>query len=315
MSHPGISSHPFGGEAVTPVPLVVGMDVTEAPVYDAAADRVLFSDVLGGGVWAYSWDGSLAQVVARRRGIGGMAATSSGGLVVSGRDLAVADSATGTLDTVCVASQVDGSWIGFNDLCADQQGRIYVGALAFAPVRQHTGPPGGITMVEASARTTVAFAPVGLPNGMAFDWVRQRLYVCDSANSTILVLSHDPDTGALSEQSRISLATTGRPDGVTVAADGSLYVATAEGGTVEVVAPDGSLRASIPIPIPLVTNVCFAGPELNILVVTGGQVDGGRGSDTAACLWALAGDTAGMPVAKAEVQLAGSAAGAGEAEQ
>ena len=300
MTPAGISSHPLKGAVATPVPLVRGMEITEAPVYDAAGDRILFSDVLGGGVWAYAWDGSLTQVVPRRRGIGGMALTKSGGLVVSGKDLAVADLTTGTLETVCIASHVDGSWIGFNDLCVDQQGRIYVGALGFAPVLQDTGPPGGVTLIESSARATSAFSPIGLPNGMAFDSVRSRLYVCDSASSTILVLGHDPHTGSLTEQSRICLATSGRPDGVAIAADGSLYVATAEGGTIEVLDPDGRPLWSIPIPIPLVTNVCFGGPEKDILFVTGGQLDGTSGVEAAPCLWALRSGS-GMPVASAEV--------------
>ena len=66
--------------------LVRGFGLIEAPVWDAARG-LLFSDVLGGGVFCLGRDNTLSTVFEHRRGIGGMALHTDGGLIVSGRNL------------------------------------------------------------------------------------------------------------------------------------------------------------------------------------------------------------------------------------
>jgi sugar lactone lactonase YvrE len=64
-----------------------GYALAEAPV--AAPDGgIYFSDVLGGGVYHFSPSSATVEtVVARRRGVGGMALHADGGLVMTGRDV------------------------------------------------------------------------------------------------------------------------------------------------------------------------------------------------------------------------------------
>jgi gluconolactonase len=62
------------------------------------------------------------------------------------------------------------------------------------------------------------------------------------------------------------------PDGLAVAEDGSVWVALAHGGAVAVYEPDGSLRQRIPVPLPMVTSVCFGGDDLkDVYIVTGSR--------------------------------------------
>ena len=72
----------------------------------------------------------------------------------------------------------------------------------------------------------------------------------------------------------------GIPDGLAVAADGSVWVAIADGGCVIAFEPDGSERTRLPVPLPMVTSVCFGGDDLrDLYVVTGsrgGPSDAGR---------------------------------------
>ncbi|MCX7063853.1 MAG: hypothetical protein NT024_04650, partial [Proteobacteria bacterium] len=68
-------------------PLAKGYGLIEGPVWDAQRG-LLFSDVLVGGVYALSRDGAVSSVFEHRRGIGGMALHTAGGLVVSGRNVA-----------------------------------------------------------------------------------------------------------------------------------------------------------------------------------------------------------------------------------
>ena len=59
-----------------------------------------------------------------------------------------------------------------------------------------------------------------------------------------------------------------------VAADGSIWVALAEGGAVLVLSPDGTERRRLPVPLPMVTSVCFGGADLRDLYVTTGSRGG-----------------------------------------
>ena len=58
-----------------------GYGLVEAPVWHDQLG-LLFSDVLGGGVFRLGLDAEVSQVIPKRRGVGGMALHAEGGLVV-----------------------------------------------------------------------------------------------------------------------------------------------------------------------------------------------------------------------------------------
>ena len=74
------------------------------------------------------------------------------------------------------------------------------------------------------------------------------------------------------------------PDGLAVAADGTVWVALAHGGRVAVFSPEGEEVRSIPVPLPMVTSVCFGGPDLRTAFIT--LSHSGR---LVSCVWPEAG--------------------------
>jgi gluconolactonase len=58
-----------------------------------------------------------------------------------------------------------------------------------------------------------------------------------------------------------------------------VWIALAEGGVVLVLEPDGRERRRLPIPLPMVTSVCFGGDDLRDLYV----VTGSRGGPSDRC--------------------------------
>ena len=64
-----------------------GYGLVEAPVWHDQLG-LLFSDVLGGGVFRLGLDAEVSQVIPKRRGVGGMALHANSGLVVGGRNIA-----------------------------------------------------------------------------------------------------------------------------------------------------------------------------------------------------------------------------------
>src|SRR3989442_6262137 len=105
--------------------LASGYGLVEGPNEDAAG-AIVFSDVLGGGVYRVDAAGAVTTVVPKRRGVGGIALHADGGVVCSGRDIVhVRDGQTRTLFAIPGLP-------GWNDLCTHADGRGYAGALRFA---------------------------------------------------------------------------------------------------------------------------------------------------------------------------------------
>ena len=92
--------------------LVTGYGLIEGPRIDAE-DRIYFSDVIRGGVYRRSPDGSIETIVPKRRGVGGIALHADGGIVISGRNIChVPDGETR------IVFDLDDT-PGFNDLFTD----------------------------------------------------------------------------------------------------------------------------------------------------------------------------------------------------
>jgi sugar lactone lactonase YvrE len=60
----------------------------------------------------------------------------------------------------------------------------------------------------------------------------------------------------------------GSPDGMTIDSDGNVWVAFWGGACIRQFSPEGELLKKLPLPAPNITNVCFGGEALDILLVT-----------------------------------------------
>ena len=91
----------------------------------------------------------------------------------------------------------------------------------------------------------------------------------------------------------------GQPDGLAVAADGSVWVAMAASGEVVGVSADGDVVATIDVEVPMVTSVCFGGDGLaDLYIVTG---DRGAPADVGGAIYRMPAPVPGLPVAPARV--------------
>ena len=71
------------------------------------------------------------------------------------------------------------------------------------------------------------------------------------------------------------------PDGLTIDAEGGVWVALWEGGAVRRYAPDGTLDAVVSLPCGLVTACTFGGPDLDELFITTSRLGLPAGADPA----------------------------------
>ena len=109
-----------------------------------------------------------------------------------------------------------------------------------------------------------------LANGIGFSPDDRILYFTDFARRTIFAYPFDVATGALGQ--RTTLITLdendGKPDGMTVDADGYIWVAHWDGWCVTRHDPTGREVARIAFPVQRPTSVAFGGEDLSTLYVT-----------------------------------------------
>jgi D-xylonolactonase len=249
--------------------LATGYGLIEAPVWDS--DRGLFfSDVLKGGVHCISPSAAVSTVLPDRRGIGGMALHEQDGLVVGGRTISY-ESLAGGRTVVLMERSVMPEVVGFNDLTTDARGRVYVGSLAFRVFAGGPPKPGYLHLIDLDGSVRTVADGVWLTNGLGVSPEGTRLYHSDSRADHVRVYDVRAD-GSVGHWRVFAELRGAVPDGLAVAADGSVWVAAARGGCVIAFDPDGTERLRLPVPLPMVTSVCFGGSDLrDLYVVTGSE--------------------------------------------
>jgi sugar lactone lactonase YvrE len=124
--------------------------------------------------------------------------------------------------------------------------------------------------VEPDGHVTRVLAGLAIANGMAWSHDDRLLYFIDSATGRIDVLDFDPADGrATNRRPLIEIpARAGWPDGMTIDANGALWVALWDGHAVRRYTPAGDLDRIVELPVARVTSCTFGGPSLTDLYVT-----------------------------------------------
>jgi len=107
-------------------------------------------------------------------------------------------------------------------------------------------------------------------NGLDWDLGRGRMYHIDSTSQQIDVHRYDVATGAVADRRvfvRVDPAD-GLPDGLTLDAEGCVWLCLYGGGAIRRYDPDGALMTTVHLPVPHVTSAAFGGPDLSTLFVT-----------------------------------------------
>ncbi|WP_197027866.1 SMP-30/gluconolactonase/LRE family protein [Rhodococcus sp. UNC23MFCrub1.1] len=251
-----------------------GFGLLEGPVWDSEIG-ILFADAQNGGVYALNEEGTTC-VVAHRRGIGGMVRHSSGGLIVSGRNVALKAQEPGSTVVLLDNDYATSGLVGFSDMCADPAGRLLAGMLGSRPTEsKHLSEHGSLWLIEldGSARCIIEAPKVLHTNGLAFSPDNQVLYYADSAKRSVFAYDYDTDLGQVGHPRLFTEMPEGIPDGLAVASDGSVWIANAFAGRVAVVDSAGHHQHSIDVPESIVTNVCFGGSRMDEVYITTGSLN------------------------------------------
>jgi gluconolactonase len=228
-----------------------------------------------------------------------MALHEAGGLIVGGRNIAWVGLDGGETKVLLSPESVPGA-IGFNDFTTDRLGRIYVGSLTYR-VFADEPKPGFLHVIDLDGSMRTISEGIMLTNGLGFSPNGEKLYHSDARTGLVRIYDVRADGSVGPWQEFATLGPGHVPDGLKVAADGSVWVADARGGRVAVFEASGAHRADIAVPLPMVTSLCFAGDDMrDLYVVTGSD---GSGRENCGTVFRSRVDVAGLPLAMARVAL------------
>lgn len=238
----------------------------ECPLWCERSRRLWWVDVLTPRLWSLDPETGICRShPVRGRRLGSIALGEAGGLLLACDDgLHAYDPGTGRQDFL-VDPEPGADGRRKNDGRVDPYGNFWVGTLREADY----APVGALYRIRPARSVSREAEGLAIPNGLAFDRERRRLYYADTRAYTIWACDQDPETGDIS--SRRVFATTAapaRPDGSCVDAEGCVWNAEYAGGRVVRYAPSGAVLAAIDLPVSHPTCCCFGGPALDRLYVT-----------------------------------------------
>jgi D-xylonolactonase len=189
----------------------------------------------------------------------------------------------------------------FNDVIADPAGRVFCGTM---PTPQGLGR---LYRLDLDGSVHVILENIGTSNGIGFTLDRRSMYYTDSAQGEVYRFDYDLDTGALSNQQVLIRVPeeNGRPDGLTVDAEGHIWSARWDGSAVYRFTPDGLQEQRIDIPARKVSSVTFGGDALSDLYVTTALDKGTRATEGegAGALFRLRPGVRGLPEFLSRIRL------------
>ncbi len=203
-----------------------------------------------------------------------------------------------------------------NEGACDPDGRFYCGSMAY-----DKGPGRGtVYRLDADHATSVVFGGSTISNGLAWSPDGSLAYYIDSDTRRIDVFDYTTDDGLTGRRRFVEITEgAGDPDGMTVDAQGHLWVALYAGSAVRRYRPDGTLDGVIELPVTNVTACTFAGPDLDQLVITTSREGLPEGSQPeAGSLFRSRPGVTGLPVAgvrRLALQVDGRRADSGHSQQ
>ncbi|HYI65822.1 MAG TPA: SMP-30/gluconolactonase/LRE family protein [Candidatus Limnocylindrales bacterium] len=151
-----------------------------------------------------------------------------------------------------------------NDAACDPQGRFWAGS------KVDRAGDAVLYRLERDGRVEPMLDGLTISNGLGWSPDGRTMYLADSGPRIIHAFDFDGERGTITN-GRVLVALAdeaGAPDGLTVDADGNLWVAVWGAGQVHRYAPDGELRQVLSVPAAQTTSCAFGGPGLHILYVT-----------------------------------------------
>ena len=233
----------------------------EGPVWSSRWGGLRWVDMLAGDVLSLAPGGAVS-----RRHVAGVVAAlrprAGGGAVLAvERGFALEDPGGAVTPLVELWS---GDAVRMNEGACDPDGRFYAGSMAYDQ------EPGAASLfrLDPDGSVRVVLDHVTVSNGLEWSPDGSLAYYNDTATHRIDVFDYDPAAGLTGRRPFVQIPDEGRPDGLTVDAEGRVWTAISNGGAVHCYSPKAVLEEVVRVPARKVTACAFGGEHLDELFIT-----------------------------------------------
>ena len=240
-------------------------ELGEGPRWDAATATLLWVDILGKAVHRLDPRDGRDVVTPVPDLVGFALPRAAGGVIVGLPDGVFALGDNGRTELL-TALETDAPGNRLNDAACDPRGRLWAGTMAL----DERSPTGALYRVGADLAVTREFAGTTISNGLGWSPAGDAFYFIDTPTGRVDAFDFDPAAGSIARRRPLAVVDVpgAGPDGMTVDAEGSLWVALHGGWGLLRFSPDGRLLGHVDLPVAKVTSCCFGGPGLRDLYVT-----------------------------------------------
>lgn len=231
----------------------------EGPVWSESWGGLRWLDMLAGDILSLRSDGSVGRRHAARIVACVRPRTSGGAVLGVERGFALED-ASGAI------APLEGLWasdrIRMNEGACDPDGRFYCGSMAYDKRRG----AGAVYRLDTDRSVCIVFGGVTVSNGLEWSPDGSLAYYNDTDTHRTDVFDYEADAGLTGRRPFAEIP--GRPDGLTVDAEGGVWIALSDRGQVRRYSAHGDLDAVIELPVTKVTACTFGGADLDQLFIT-----------------------------------------------
>ncbi|MGW4118623.1 SMP-30/gluconolactonase/LRE family protein [Nocardia sp. NPDC004711] len=285
----------------------------EGPVWDPRTGELLWVDIRGGHIHRATLTGSTPDLAPRATisldpPVSAVLPCASGGLLATMGDTifrvdgpvaaerSSEKSPGGTFarplsPVVTLPLPDDGVRRRLNDAKVDPRGTLLAGTMS------EDGVPDSAALYRLDPAGTLTTLRTGITisNGLGWSPDGRTLYHADSPTRRVDAFDYDPDTGTLGAGRPFAHFDDGEPDGLTVDAEGHVWVAVWGAGQVRAFDPSGNLHTTVDVGPSQVSSCAFAGPNLDVLVITTAAEGGAAREPGAGRLFACVPGVIGLP--------------------
>ncbi|WP_336320384.1 SMP-30/gluconolactonase/LRE family protein [Streptomyces lavendofoliae] len=239
-------------------------ELGEGPTWDPAARRLVWVDILGSRVHTYDPASGRRTVMATEQHVGAAKPRTGGGLVVNLRDGVGLYDEGGAAFRWLVHDPVPGR--RGNDAAVAPDGSLWAGTMRY----DEAAGGGSLTRFAPDGSAIPVIPGVAVSNGTGWSPDGTHLYYIDSPTRRVDVCRLSEDGRRIEERRPLAAVEPGAgfPDGLTVDADGCVWVALWDGAAIRRYTPDGTLDRTVELPVRRPTACAFGGPGLRDLYIT-----------------------------------------------
>ena len=238
-------------------------ELGEGPIWQPQSGSLLWIDIDAGLLHRLTAAGQTTRSLGAAAG--SVVPRSAGGLLIAFADRLLVEDAAGetvmSVDTTTIAPRHR-----FNDGACDSSGRYWTGTIA----TEFGSEPGVFLRLEPDGELRVMRDEVAFSNGIGWSPDESILYLIDSLDWVLLAFPFDVQRGELGVPRRLVAFDEGGglPDGLTVDADGCIWVARYGGAAIECYSDDGALQERVTLDARQPTSLAFGSDDLATLYIT-----------------------------------------------